>query len=55
MREGKGFLIVYAIDNWSSFNEVHAYKDKIARVKESDRVPMYACIRLCCCCSRACS
>jgi GTPase SAR1 family protein len=22
MREGKGFLIVYAIDNWASFNEV---------------------------------
>ena len=40
MREGKGFLIVYAIDNWSSFNEVHAYKDKITRVKESDKVPM---------------
>jgi GTPase KRas protein len=40
MREGKGFLIVYAIDNYASFNEVQTFKDKISRVKETDRVPI---------------
>ena len=40
MREGKGFLIVYAIDNFASYDEVQNYKDKITRVKETDKVPI---------------
>ncbi len=36
MREGKGILVVYAIDNFSSFGDVQKYKAKIDRVKEND-------------------
>eukprot|EP00602_Paraphysomonas_sp_CaronLab_P007756 CAMPEP_0185026518 /NCGR_PEP_ID=MMETSP1103-20130426/10836_1 /TAXON_ID=36769 /ORGANISM="Paraphysomonas bandaiensis, Strain Caron Lab Isolate" /LENGTH=194 /DNA_ID=CAMNT_0027560131 /DNA_START=29 /DNA_END=613 /DNA_ORIENTATION=+ len=36
MREGKGILVVYAIDNWSSFTDVQKYKEKIDRVKENE-------------------
>ena len=33
-------MIVYAIDNYASFNEVQTFKDKISRVKETDSVPI---------------
>lgn len=40
MRSGQGFLLVYAINNRSSFEEVAAFRDQIHRVKDSDKVPM---------------
>jgi GTPase KRas protein len=36
MREGKGILVVYAIDNMTSFQDAKKYKAKIARVKENE-------------------
>ncbi|CAE7837216.1 K-RAS [Symbiodinium microadriaticum] len=36
MREGKGILVVYAVDNWTSFTDVQKYKEKIDRVKENE-------------------
>jgi hypothetical protein len=31
-----GILVVYAIDNFSSFSDVQKYKEKIDRVKENE-------------------
>lgn len=31
-----GILVVYAIDNYSSFSDVQKYKEKIDRVKENE-------------------
>jgi GTPase KRas protein len=40
MREGKGFILVYAINNRSTFDEVQAFRDKILRTKDAESVPM---------------
>ena len=40
MRDGQGFLLVYAINNKSTFEEVSNMRDKILRTKDSDDVPM---------------
>lgn len=40
MREGKGYVLVYSIDNRQSFDEISAFKEKILRAKEMDKVPM---------------
>jgi len=40
MRTGEGFLCVYSITCRSSFEEVAAFREQIARVKDEDRVPM---------------
>lgn len=38
MREGKGILLVYAIDSRNSFQAAQAFKEKIDRVKENEKV-----------------
>jgi GTPase KRas protein len=38
MREGKGILLVYAIDNRNSFQAAQQFKEKIDRVKENEKV-----------------
>jgi GTPase KRas protein len=40
MREGKGFLLVYAINSQSSFNDVQTLREKVLRTKNSDNVPI---------------
>lgn len=40
MRDGKGFLIVYSIDNMSSFMDVKKYKSKIARIQGNEEYVM---------------
>ncbi|XP_065901964.1 GTPase KRas-like [Dysidea avara] len=40
MRTGEGFLIVYAIDNSKSFDDVEAFRGQIRRVKDADDIPM---------------
>ncbi|XP_065175434.1 GTPase HRas-like [Sycon ciliatum] len=43
MRTGEGFLLVYAINNDKSFEDISTYRDQILRVKdvtESEGVPM---------------
>jgi len=40
MRTGEGFLIVFAVNNATSFEEINAYREQIKRVKDADEVPM---------------
>jgi len=40
MRTGEGFLIVFAVNNAKSFEDVTAYREQIKRVKDADDVPM---------------
>lgn len=40
MRTGEGFLLVYAINNAKSFEDIAVYREQIRRVKDSDDVPM---------------
>eukprot|EP01156_Anaeramoeba_ignava_P009841 Anaeramoba_ignava/a478301_291.p1 GENE.a478301_291~~a478301_291.p1 ORF type:complete len:204 (-),score=36.10 a478301_291:290-880(-) len=40
VRSGDGFVIVYAINMRSSFDEVTLYKDNILKTKEADHFPM---------------
>jgi GTPase KRas protein len=40
MRTGQGFLLVYAINSRSSFDEIHDFRSQILRTKDSDAVPL---------------
>lgn len=40
MRTGEGFLLVFAVNEAKSFENVTQYREKIRRVKDSDEVPM---------------
>eukprot|EP00301_Raphidiophrys_heterophryoidea_P011522 c17645_g1_i1.p1 GENE.c17645_g1_i1~~c17645_g1_i1.p1 ORF type:complete len:198 (-),score=32.02 c17645_g1_i1:162-722(-) len=40
MRNRQGFLLVYSINNRSSFDEVSTFRGQILRVKDKDHVPM---------------
>lgn len=40
MRTGEGFLLVFAINSTTSFDDVETYREQIKRVKDSDTVPM---------------
>lgn len=40
MRTGEGFLLVYAINNAKSYEDIAMYREQIRRVKDSDDVPM---------------
>ena len=40
MRTGEGFLIVFAIDNMKSFEDIDSYRGQIRRVKDADDIPM---------------
>ncbi|KAJ6245190.1 ras-like protein rasd [Anaeramoeba flamelloides] len=40
MRNGEGFLLVYAINSLSSFKEIQSFRNHILRVKDADSVPM---------------
>ncbi|KAJ3433229.1 ras-like protein rasd [Anaeramoeba flamelloides] len=40
MREGEGFLIVYAINSRNSLDEVSSFREQITQAKDSDEVPM---------------
>ncbi|XP_020612675.1 GTPase HRas [Orbicella faveolata] len=40
MRTGEGFLCVFAVNNKRSFEEIHAFRQQIKRVKDADEVPM---------------
>jgi small GTP-binding protein len=40
MRTGEGFLIVFAVNNAKSFEDITAYREQIKRVKDAEKVPM---------------
>ncbi|KAJ3444924.1 ras-like protein rasd [Anaeramoeba flamelloides] len=40
MREGEGFLVVYAINSRNSFDEVSNLKEEITQAKDMEEVPM---------------
>ncbi|KAH0794834.1 Ras GTPase [Histomonas meleagridis] len=47
MRQGKGFIIVYAIDDRSSFDEVEVFHRDITRTKGTQQVPIVICGNKC--------
>ena len=40
MRTGEGFLLVFAVNNAKSFEDISAYREQIKRVKDAEEVPM---------------
>lgn len=40
MRTGEGFLLVFAVNNAKSFEDISMYREQIKRVKDADYVPM---------------
>ena len=40
MRTGEGFLLVFAVNEAKSFENIAHYREQIRRVKDSDEVPM---------------
>lgn len=40
MRTGEGFLLVFAINNTKSFEDISNYREQIKRVKDAEDVPM---------------
>lgn len=40
MRTGEGFLLVFAVNNEKSFEDISTYREQIKRVKDADVVPM---------------
>lgn len=40
MRTGEGFLLIYAINDRASFNEISKFHTQILRVKDRDEFPM---------------
>lgn len=47
MRQGKGFIIVYAIDDRASFEEVEVFHRDLTRVKGTSVVPVVICGNKC--------
>ena len=40
MRAGEGFLLVYSITSWESFEETNRFHQQILQVKDKDNVPI---------------
>ena len=40
MRTGEGFLLVFAVNNEKSFEDISTYREQIKRVKDAEVVPM---------------
>lgn len=40
IRDGEGFLLVYSISSRSTFERIERFRDQIARVKDTDNVPL---------------
>ena len=40
LRTGEGFLIVFAVNNAKSFEDITQYREQIKRVKDAEEVPM---------------
>ena len=42
MRTGEGFLIVFAVNNAKSFEDITAYREQIKRVKDAEEVRLWS-------------
>jgi GTPase SAR1 family protein len=40
MRTGEGFLLVFAVDNTKSFDDISMYLEQIKSVKDAQDIPM---------------
>jgi GTPase KRas protein len=40
MRTGEGFMLVFAVNNTKSFEDINSYREQIKRVKDAEEVPM---------------
>lgn len=38
MRTGEGFLLVFAVNNAKSFDDISSYREQIKRVKDAEEV-----------------
>ncbi|KAH0788505.1 small GTP-binding protein [Histomonas meleagridis] len=47
MRQGKGFIIVYSIDDRSSFEEAEEFYNDIIRTKGTNKIPIVICGNKC--------
>lgn len=47
MRQGKGFIIVYAIDDRASFDEVEMFQRDLARTRATHDIPIVVCGNKC--------
>ena len=41
MRTGEGFLLVFAVNNAKSFDDISSYREQIKRVKDADEVRIH--------------
>ena len=44
MRTGEGFLLVFAVNNAKSFDDISSYREQIKRVKDADEVKRLLCL-----------
>ena len=44
MRTGEGFLLVFAVNNAKSFEDISAYREQIKRVKDAEEVTRSSCL-----------
>ena len=47
MRSGKGFILVYAIDDRASFEEIEAFHKELVRTKPGEKIPCVICGNKC--------
>ena len=47
MRQGKGFILVYAIDDRASFEEIESFHKELIRTKSTQNVPCVICGNKC--------
>ena len=47
LKEGKGFLLVFAVNDAKSFAELKQLREQIMKIKDGKRVPMVICGNKC--------
>jgi small GTP-binding protein len=49
LRDGKGFLLVYAVNDKGSYEEMLQLKEQIIKIKDTKKVPFVICANKCVC------
>lgn len=47
LKDGKGFLLVFALNDKSTFEEVKQLREQIVKLKDTKRVPIVICANKC--------